>query len=53
MCLIYFTQEENEPKTLLAIIALSVVQSSAQQIIHTAILFIGTSNNAIYNKPIG
>ena len=35
---------------LLAIIALSAVQSSAQTFIHDAILFIDTSNNTWYNQ---
>ena len=36
---------------LLAMIALSTVQSSAQTFIHNAVLFIDTSNNAWYNQP--
>ena len=36
--------------TLLAMIALSAVQSSVQTFIHNAILFIDVSNNAWYNK---
>ena len=36
--------------TLLAIIALSAVQSSTQTFIHNAILFINTTNNAWYNE---
>ena len=34
---------------LLAMIAISVVQSSGQTFIHNAILFIDISNNACYN----
>ena len=40
----------NEQKTLLAFIALSAAQSSAQIRIHSAILVIDTSNNASYNQ---
>ena len=38
------------PSTLLAFIALSAAQSSAQTRIHSAILVIDTSNNASYNQ---
>ena len=36
--------------SLLAMIALSAVQSSVQTFIHNVILFIDTSNNAGYNQ---
>ena len=47
------TQTESFISALLAMIALSVVQSSAQTFIYNAILFIDTSDNAWYNKLIG
>ena len=37
-------------ETLLAFIALSAAQSTAQTCIHSAILVIDTSNNASYNQ---
>ena len=47
------TQTESFISALLAMFALSVVQSSAQTFIYNAILFIDTSDNAWYNKLIG
>ena len=49
----YWNIDSSLPKTLLAFITLSAAQSSAQTRIHSAILFIDTSNNHSYNKFIG
>ena len=48
-----FSPIDNAMTTLLAMIALSAVQSSAQTFIHNGILFIDTSNNVDTIKRIG
>ena len=47
---ILLRRQQHPAGTLLAMVALSAVQSSAQTFIHNAILFIDTFNNAWYNQ---